>query len=85
MAAAAFCILRQRQLSFADSRGAGPNLPTEDWPQSPEPPPTHQVWHWADSWRVVPATWDSKQQTTYSRHAQRTQLPETASGNHPQA
>ena len=52
---------------------------TEDWPQSPEPPQTHKVWHWTD-WRVsVPATWDSRQQTTYSRHAQRTQLPETTS------
>ena len=38
----------QRQLSFADSRGAGQSFPTEDWPQSPEPPPTHSVWHWTD-------------------------------------
>ena len=51
MAAAASCILPQRQLSFADSRQAGQNLPTEDWPQSPEPPPAHKVWHWTD-WRV---------------------------------
>ena len=29
------------------------------------------------------ATWDSRQQTTYSRHARHTQLPET-SGHHPQ-
>ena len=44
-------ILHQRRLSFADSRRAGQNLPTEDWPQWPEPPPTHKVWHWTD-WRV---------------------------------
>ena len=45
------CILLQRQLSFADSRVAGQSIPTEDWLQSPEPPPTHNVWHWTD-WRV---------------------------------
>ena len=51
IAAAASCVLPQRQLSFADSRGVGQNLPAEDWPQSPEPPPTHRVCNWTD-WRV---------------------------------
>ena len=35
---------KKTELSFPDSRGAGHNLPTEDWPQSPEPPPlTHKL------------------------------------------
>ena len=51
MAAAASCMLPRRQLSFADSRGAGQNLLTEDWPQWREPPLTNKVWHWTD-WQM---------------------------------